>query len=727
MLPRVVIAIVLGLLLGMVLPAPFVRIFVTFNGIFSSFLFFCIPLIIVGLVAPGIADMEKNAGRLLFITTLIAYGSTLFSGFFTYFSCYAIFPHLIEPDLTLTTVENPESSLLKPFFTIEMLPVFDVMTALVLAFILGIGIALCKGETLKLALNDFKNIVKLVISKVIVPFLPLYIFGIFLNMSSSGTAFSIIVVFGKIIGIIFVLHILLLLIQYGIAFFITGRNPFKLLYTMLPAYMTALGTSSSAATIPVTLAQVKKIGIREDIADFCVPLCATIHLAGSTMKIVAMSLAICILTGSPHDVALFSGLIMMLGIMMIAAPGVPGGAIMAAIGLLQSMLGFDEMAIGLITALYIAIDSFGTACNVTGDGAIAVVVNKIAGVRKVKTQQIGHHLRGWLLLACLFLTASCNSLFMDEQKPNTAKNNFDLLWKIIDEGYCYFEEKDIDWEQIYYQYNKKLNFTRLEPASPHLFNTMVEMLDELHDGHVCLNDGFNSYSFSGWHSSFPENYETNRMNMYRKQDYRTVYLANETTISVLPESIGYIRCPSFSNKFNRNDLDNAMSRFDGLRGVIIDVRNNGGGLISEAYMLASRFFPEKTSVGYVRYKTGKGHNDFSDYFARYVEPEGVNPFYGKIVIITNRRTYSAANLFVSIMNCLPRVCIIGDKTGGGGGMPITAELYNGWTVEFSSNPVFDTKKKSIESGISPDFSIALDKENNQDNLIEAAKTWILAK
>ena len=378
LLPRIIIAIISGLLLGMVLPAPAVRIFVTFNGIFASFLFFCIPLIIVGLVSPAIADLEKSAGRLLLITAAIAYGSTLFSGFFTYFSCRAVFPFMIEPGSSLTSVDNPEAALLTPFFTIEMTPVFDVMTALVLAFILGIGVAVCKGETLKLALNDLKRIIERVISVVIVPLLPVYIFGIFLNMSFTGTAFAIIALFGKIIGVIFVLHILLLLIQYFTAGAISGRNPFKLLYNMLPAYMTALGTSSSAATIPVSLAQVKKFGIREDIADFCIPLCATIHLSGSTMKITAMSLAICMLTGIPYDIGFYAGFIMMLGIIMVAAPGVPGGAIMAAIGILQSMLGFDEIAIGLITALYIAIDSFGTACNVTGDGAIAVVLDKIA-------------------------------------------------------------------------------------------------------------------------------------------------------------------------------------------------------------------------------------------------------------------------------------------------------------------------------------------------------------
>jgi Na+/H+-dicarboxylate symporter len=378
LLLKIIIAIVFGLLLGMVLPASMVRIFITFNSIFASFLFFCIPLIILGLVAPGITDLGKSAGRLLAITALIAYGSTIFSGFFTYFSCRTVFPYLIAPDSTPANVDNPEASLLPPFFTIDMPPVFSVMSALALAFILGTGIAACKSDTLKLALAEFKRIIERVISAVIIPLLPIYIFGIFLNMSFSGTAFAIIAVFGKIIGVIFALHILLLLIQYCIAGAVAKRNPFRLLYNMLPAYMTALGTSSSAATIPVTLAQVKKSGVSEDIADFCVPLCATIHLAGSTMKITAMALAICILAGHPYDVGLFSGFILMLGIMMVAAPGVPGGAIMTAIGVLQSMLGFDEVAIGLITALYIAIDSFGTACNVTGDGAIAVAVNKIA-------------------------------------------------------------------------------------------------------------------------------------------------------------------------------------------------------------------------------------------------------------------------------------------------------------------------------------------------------------
>lgn len=210
-----------------------------------------------------------------------------------------------------------------------------------------------------------------------VPLLPIYIFGIFLNMTHSGQVFSILMVFIKIIGVIFLLHIFLLVFQYCIAALFVRRNPFKLLGKMLPAYFTALGTQSSAATIPVTLEQTKKNGVSSDIAGFVIPLCATIHLSGSTLKIVACALALMMMQGMPFDFPLFAGFIFMLGITMVAAPGVPGGAIMASLGILQSMLGFDESAQALMIALYIAMDSFGTACNVTGDGAIALIVDKI--------------------------------------------------------------------------------------------------------------------------------------------------------------------------------------------------------------------------------------------------------------------------------------------------------------------------------------------------------------
>jgi len=328
----------------------------------------------------------------------------------------------------------------------------------------------------------------------------------------------------------------------------------------------------------------------------------------------------------------------------------------------------------------------------------------------------------------LLLLASCNHLFIDEQKPNTAQNNFDLLWQIFDERYCFFEEKKVDWNRMYDKHWSAVLRHGCDdnPLSEGLFNEMCFMLEELRDGHVCLDNGKNARTYSGWHTPYPENFSLSLIRTYRDSDRQTRVLNNQTTISVLPESIGYIRCPSFSDKFNRDDLDKAMDKFKGVKGVIIDVRNNGGGLVSEAYMLASRFVREKTHVGYVRYKTGKGHNDFSDYYARYVEPEGANPFHGKVVVITNRKVYSAANLFVSMMSNLPKVCIMGDNTGGGGGTPISAELYNGWTVKLSTNPVFDINKRSIESGLKPHQSIEIGKDAQKDNIIEAAKTWILA-
>lgn len=381
LLGKVVIAIAGGILFGQFLPAPVVRIFVTFNSLFGNFLSFSIPLIILGLVVPAIGELGKGAGRLLLITTLIAYGSTLFSGFFTYFSGTLVFPQILTVDTELAAMDHPEQFMLTSYFDISMPPLMDIMTALLLSFVLGLGISVIRGTALRDFFIDFREIVNKLIESVIIPLLPLHIFGIFLNMTVSGKVVEIMAMFVKVIVVIFVLHILLLVIQFLVAGGISRKNPFRLLYTMLPAYVTALGTQSSAATIPVTLKQTLKNGVRESIAVFTVPLCATIHLAGSTMKIVACAMAILYITGQPVTWGIFAGFIMMLGVAMVAAPGVPGGAIMAALGLLESMLGFNDMLQAQMIALYIAMDSFGTACNVTGDGAIAVIVDRIAGTR----------------------------------------------------------------------------------------------------------------------------------------------------------------------------------------------------------------------------------------------------------------------------------------------------------------------------------------------------------
>ncbi|CDN31973.1 Na+/H+-dicarboxylate symporter [Mucinivorans hirudinis] len=378
LLARIIIAIALGVGCGLLFPDWATRIFVTINSLFSNFLGFIVPLLILGLVAPGIADLGRGAGRLLLITAALAYGFTIFSGFFTYLSCDAIFPWLLEGAETMSISAN-ETVKLTPYFTVEIPPLMGVMTALIAAFTIGLGMSVIRGERIKGVMDEFRDIITVVINRVIIPLLPLYIFGIFLGMTTSGEVSGVMEVFVKIIFVIFAMTVILLLLQFTIAGVITGKNPFKLLVNMLPAYATALGTASSAATIPVTLERSIKNGVREDLAGFVVPLCATIHLSGSTMKIVACSMAIMMMHSLGYDFGLMSGFIMMLGVAMVAAPGVPGGAIMAAIGLLSSMLGFDEQAIGLMIALYIAMDSFGTACNVTGDGAIAVIINRISG------------------------------------------------------------------------------------------------------------------------------------------------------------------------------------------------------------------------------------------------------------------------------------------------------------------------------------------------------------
>lgn len=377
LLPKIIVAIILGICLGMFTPETPVRIFVTFNGLFSEFLGFLIPLIIVGLVTPAIADIGKGAGKMLLVTALLAYGATIFSGFLTYGVGESLFPSLISDDLKLTQISQADG--VKPYFTVAIPASLNVMTSLVMAFTFGLGIAHLGTQSLKNVFSEFRDIITMTIQAVVLPLLPIYIFGIFFNMTFSGEVFKVLSVFVKIIGVIFIMHIFLLILQYTIASIFVHKNPLRMLGRMLPAYFTALGTQSSAATIPVTMRQTIQNGVHKDIAGFVIPLCATIHLSGSTMKIVACALALMMMQGMAYDFQMIAGFIMMLGITMVAAPGVPGGAIMAALGILSSMLGFDQQALALMIALYIAMDSFGTACNVTGDGALALIVDKCFG------------------------------------------------------------------------------------------------------------------------------------------------------------------------------------------------------------------------------------------------------------------------------------------------------------------------------------------------------------
>ena len=375
LLPRIVTAIVMGILIGNVLPEAWVRIFVTFNYVFNQFLEFLIPLIIIGLVTSAIADIGKAAGRLLLLTVGLAYADTIIAGLLGFTTGSMLFPQLIDTEASTMAIEKAEE--LKPYFQLNIPAFLDVMAALVSSFVAGIGIAYTDSPTLKKGFSEFRIIIEKTIQVVIIPILPIYIFGIFLGMTFTGETHHIIVIFAKVIGIIFVLHIIILLYEFLIAGILVRKNPLRMLMNMMPAYFTALGTSSSAATIPITLKQTKKNGVSDEIASFCVPLCATIHIAGSMMKITCCALTVCLISGLPHDLPLFLHFILILAVCMVAAPGVPGGAAMAALAPLAGVLGFPSEAQALIIALYIAMDSFGTACNVTGDGALAIIIDKL--------------------------------------------------------------------------------------------------------------------------------------------------------------------------------------------------------------------------------------------------------------------------------------------------------------------------------------------------------------
>lgn len=384
LLPRLVVAIILGILIGSFLPEPVVRVLVTFNSIFGNFLSFVIPLIIVGFVAPGIAELGAGAGKLLFITTAIAYISTLISGFFAFGVSTTLLPGIVQQSSQFAA-SNPEEALLQGFFTIDMPPIMGVMSALIIAFILGIGMAAIKEKTLYNFMSEFQQIIQMVITNVIIPLLPVHVCGIFANMTYAGEVARILSVFGKVFVIVIACHLIIILFQFTVACLYSGKSLITCLKNQIPGYLTAIGTQSSAATIPVNVECAKNNGVSQGVREFVVPLCATIHLSGSTITLTTCAIAVMMLSGLPVTLGKMVGFIFMLGITMVAAPGVPGGAVMAALGILESMLGFGEAELALMIALYLTQDSFGTACNVSGDNAIALIVDKIAQRMNLKT------------------------------------------------------------------------------------------------------------------------------------------------------------------------------------------------------------------------------------------------------------------------------------------------------------------------------------------------------
>ena len=381
----IVVAIVLGIACSFFFPTWLARIFITFNGLFSNFLGFFVPVLIFALITPAIAGLGKGAGKWLGLTAGIAYGSTIISGLIAWGLSVALYPWLLGDQKLITAVDDVEEGALSPFFSVEIDPPFAVMTALVLAFCVGIAMTAVKSDTMYKLATEFEGVIMKVVTSFVIPLLPLFIFGMFLNLGMNDNMGATLTAFGKVLVLAVIMTILLLILQYLIAGAIAGVNPVTALRNMLLAYFTALGTSSSAATIPVTLKSTLNNKVDENVAGFVVPLCATIHLSGSMMKIGLYAFAVIYMAGMDISWGLSLGFILLLGIMMIAAPGVPGGAIMAATGLLASMLGFNDDMVALMIAAYIVIDSFGTAANVTGDGAIALVVNRFAAGKMERT------------------------------------------------------------------------------------------------------------------------------------------------------------------------------------------------------------------------------------------------------------------------------------------------------------------------------------------------------
>ena len=384
---RIIVAIILGVVVSQFAPEWFGRVFATFNGLFSNFLNFFIPVLIFALIAPSIAALGRGAGKWLGVTAGIAYGSTIVAGLLAYVLAHWLYPAMLSGEDLITNVSDIDEGALSPYFEVEMAPPFEVMTALLLSFCIGVAMTTVKSDTLYAVTKELESVVVKVIWGFVVPILPFYIFGMFLGLGMNGNLGSVLSAFAKVLILAVVMTLVYLVFQYIIAGAITGKNPFKALRNMVPAYFTALGTSSSAATIPVSLESTLKNGISKPVANFVIPLCATIHLSGSMIKLTLYAFAIVYMANLDISTSTGLGFIFLLGIMMIAAPGVPGGAVMVAAGLLADMMGFDDGMVALMIAAYIAIDSVGTAANVTGDGAIAMIVDKFAGSKKDHTEE----------------------------------------------------------------------------------------------------------------------------------------------------------------------------------------------------------------------------------------------------------------------------------------------------------------------------------------------------
>ena len=385
LVPKLIIAIILGILIGQFLPEEICRIVVTLSGLFSSFLKFVIPLMILAYVTMGIADLSQGAGKLLLITVALAYGSTLIAGTASFLVSINLFPSFMSAD-ALDQIAATADASLSPYFSISLQAILDTLSAVALAFILGLCLSSMRGKqignSLYNGMAEFSKIIDKVLHTVIIPLLPLYICGTFVDMTKSGKTFAILSILWKVFLVVIVMHLICILIQFVIAGAVSKKNPFELIKNQVPGYTTALGTQSSAATIPVNLECAKNDGVCEQIRNFVLPLCANIHMAGSMITITACATAVCLMNQLPISLGTVIPFIMTLGVAMVASPGAPGGSIMTALPFLYMIFGAeagdpDGAICAIMVALYITQDSFGTACNVSGDNAIGVIVNTI--------------------------------------------------------------------------------------------------------------------------------------------------------------------------------------------------------------------------------------------------------------------------------------------------------------------------------------------------------------
>lgn len=321
-----------------------------------------------------------------------------------------------------------------------------------------------------------------------------------------------------------------------------------------------------------------------------------------------------------------------------------------------------------------------------------------------------------LLSILLLVNTSCDK--PDAQLLRDPVENFDALWHILDRQYCFFEYKQIDWDKVYSTHRPRVSS---EISSDSLFVVMADMLAELRDGHVNLIAPHNMSRYWNWQTDYPSNFSTAIQARYLGNDYN---IASGLRYTILPDNIGYVYYPSFATAIGNSNLDEVIRRFSSCHGMIFDVRGNGGGTLTTVDQLASRFFSEKRLVGYISHKQGPAHNDFSPLYPKYIEPSDRRKYQQPVVLLVNRGCYSACNEFVSVMRYADKVTIVGDQSGGGSGLPFSSELPNGWSVRFSTSPMFDADKQHIEFGVKPDievFQTDSDTDAGRDTLIEFAR------